>query len=64
MIDLKNKKVLITGATGGIGGALIKKFISLDTRKSVIMKEGIKNNINLINDVSGFQYDSLIQLMF
>ena len=29
MIDLKNKKVLITGATGGIGGALIKKFISL-----------------------------------
>ena len=36
----------------------LKKFISLDTRKSVIMKEGIKNNINLINDVSGFQYDS------
>ena len=29
MIDFKNKKILITGATGGIGGALIKKFISL-----------------------------------
>ena len=29
MIDFKNKKILITGATGGIGGALIKKFVSL-----------------------------------
>ena len=32
-------------------------FISLDTRKSQIMKRGIKNNINLINDVSGFDHD-------
>ena len=30
MIDLKNKKVLITGATGGIGGSLVKKFLSLN----------------------------------
>ena len=29
MIDLKNKKVLITGATGGIGSELVKKFIGL-----------------------------------
>ena len=29
MIDFKNKKILITGATGGIGGALVDKFISL-----------------------------------
>ena len=29
MINFKNKKILITGATGGIGGALIKKFNSL-----------------------------------
>ena len=35
----------------------LKKFISLDTRKSMIMKKGIKNKINLINDVSGLQYD-------
>ncbi len=26
MIDLKNKKVLITGATGGIGSNIVKKF--------------------------------------
>ena len=29
MISFKNKKILITGATGGIGYALVKKFISL-----------------------------------
>ena len=29
MINFKNKKILITGATGGIGNALVKKFISL-----------------------------------
>ena len=29
MIDFKNKKILITGATGGIGKELVKKFISL-----------------------------------
>ncbi len=32
MINLKNKKVLITGASGGIGGALVKKFISLNSK--------------------------------
>ena len=26
MINLKNKKVLITGATGGIGNCLVQKF--------------------------------------
>ncbi len=30
MINFKDKKVLITGATGGIGKALVKKFLSLD----------------------------------
>jgi len=29
MINFKNKKILITGATGGIGKNLIKKFFSL-----------------------------------
>jgi len=32
-------------------------FISLDTRKSWIMEKGIKNKINLVNDISGFDYD-------
>jgi len=29
MIDFKNKKILITGASGTIGDALVKKFVSL-----------------------------------
>ena len=35
----------------------LKKFISLDSRKSFVMENGIKNKINLINDVSGLEYD-------
>ena len=35
----------------------IQKFISLDTRKSKIMERGIKNKVNLINDISGLEYD-------
>ena len=30
MINFKGRKILITGATGGIGGALVKKFVSLE----------------------------------
>jgi len=30
MINFKNKKILITGASGSIGGALVKKFVSLN----------------------------------
>ena len=40
MIDFKNKKILITGATGGIGKALVKKFISL---KGNVLATGTKN---------------------
>ena len=29
MIDFKNKNILITGASGGIGNALVKRFVSL-----------------------------------
>ena len=36
----------------------MKKFISLDTRKSSIMNKGIKNKVNLINDVSGLKHDT------
>ena len=40
MIDFKNKKILITGATGGIGKALVKKFTSL---KGNVLATGTKN---------------------
>ena len=29
MINFSNKKIIITGATGGIGNELVKKFVSL-----------------------------------
>ena len=31
MINLKNKKILITGATGGIGNCLVEKFYALES---------------------------------
>ena len=34
-----------------------RKIISLDTRKSEIMEKGINSGVNLINDVSGLNYD-------
>ena len=30
----------------------LRKFISLDTRKSLVMEKGIKNKINLINKLN------------
>jgi len=30
MIDFKNKKILVTGASGGIGREIVKKFVSLE----------------------------------
>ena len=40
-MNLKNKKVLITGATGGIGHSLIQKFYNLD---SIILATGTNEN--------------------
>ena len=35
-----------------------KIFLSVDTRKSEVMMKAIKNKSDLINDVSGFEYDN------
>ena len=40
MIDFNNKKILITGATGGIGNALVKKFSFLGGN---VLATGTKN---------------------
>ena len=32
MMNLKNKKILITGATGGIGNCLVEKFYNLESK--------------------------------
>ena len=61
MINFKNKKILITGATGGIGKALVKKFASLEgsvlatgtkTEKLEALKKEF-SNINILKfDIS------------
>ena len=61
MINFKDKKILITGATGGIGNALVKKFVSLEgnvlatgtkTEKLDALKEQFPN-INILKfDIS------------
>ena len=40
MINFDNKKIIITGATGGIGNELVKKFISL---KGKVLATGTNN---------------------
>ena len=34
-----------------------KLLISLDTRKSLVMQNGLKMKVNIINDISGFEFD-------
>jgi len=54
MINFKGKKILITGATGGIGNALVKKFVSLEgsvlaTGTKTEKLESLKKNFPSIN---------------
>ena len=61
-MNLKNKKILITGATGGIGNCLVEKFDSLGSNiiatgtneeKLTYLKKNfqkfILKNLNLMN---------------
>ena len=58
MINFKNKKILITGATGGIGRNLVKKYVELggtvlatgtkDEKLEAIKKNFPKNKCNKI----------------
>jgi len=54
MINFKDKKILITGATGGIGKALVKKFLSLDgnvlaTGTKIEKLDALKKEFSKIN---------------
>ena len=45
-MNLKNKKVLITGATGGIGNSLVEKFVKLE---AIVVASG--TNEEKLNDL-------------
>ena len=48
MFKLKNKKVLITGATGGIGNSIIKSFIN---QEAIVLATGTnEEKLNLLKD--------------
>ena len=54
MINFKNKKILITGASGGIGNELVKKFISLEgnvlaTGTKIEKLEDLKKRFSKVN---------------
>ena len=48
-MNLKDKKILITGATGSIGHSLVKKFYELD---SIILATG--TNVNKLDKLKEY----------
>ena len=65
-MNLTNKKVLITGATGGIGNCLVKKFDSLNTK---IIATGtneeklnnLKKNFEIINHTTKYKIARIVK---
>ena len=54
MIDFKNKRIIITGASGGIGRCLVEKFVNLNgnvlaTGTKIEKLENLKNDFPSIN---------------
>ena len=54
MINFKDKKILITGATGGIGNALVKKFLSLDG--TVLATGTNEEEQNILNEILNSEF--------
>ena len=46
MINFKNKKIIITGASGGIGKEIVKKFVSLEA--DIVATGTNIENLNLL----------------
>ena len=59
MINLKDKKILITGATGGIGNELVKKFITL---KGEVLATGT-NEEKLENFKNPESFEDMLDLL-
>ena len=58
MINLKDKKVLITGATGGIGNSIVEKFYKLESKivATGTNEEKLKNLKNKFSNIQTEQF--------
>ena len=66
MINFKNKNILITGASGGIGQELVKKFVSLGgnvlgTGTKTEKLDEIKKNFQTLK-LKSLTYQSMLEL--
>ena len=52
MINFKNKKILVTGATGGIGREIVKKFTSLEGNILATKRAFLMGNALVVGVVS------------
>ena len=59
MFNLKNKKVIITGATGGIGNSIIKSFVQQEAKvlATGTNEEKLKSLKNTNNDIITKKFD-------
>jgi FlaA1/EpsC-like NDP-sugar epimerase len=58
---LKNKKILITGGAGSIGGGLIKKLIKLNIKKLYVIDNNEYNIFRLKNSIDMDKYKKKIE---
>jgi len=58
---LKNKKILITGGAGSIGGGLVKKLIKLDIKKLYVIDNNEYNIFKLKNSIDIGKYHKKIE---
>ena len=54
-MNFKNKKILITGATGGIGQDIVEKFVSLEAKK-VIATGTNESKLNILKKFPSNSY--------
>ena len=58
---LKNKKILITGGAGSIGGGLVKKLIKLNIKKLYVIDNNEYNIFKLKNSIDMDKYNKKIE---
>lgn len=52
-MDLKSKTIIMTGATGFIGSAVLREFLSVGCRVIVLLRKS--SNIERLNEITGFE---------